>query len=59
MVSLPLSCVIGTFRYQIKSLEDGWTGFRIDNRTDLASGTHVATKFPSEGASTSQSSRFV
>jgi hypothetical protein len=48
-VSMPLSCVLGTIRYQIKTLDNGnWVGFRIDNRTDLESGSHIAGRFPPE-----------
>lgn len=45
--SMPMSCVLGSFYYQIKTLDNGESvGFRIDNRTDLESGTHVAGRFP-------------
>jgi hypothetical protein len=40
---------LGSFYYQVKTVDthDGtYVGFRIDNRTDLESGTHIAFRFP-------------
>ena len=48
-LSLPLSCILGSFSYQIKSINNNWVGFRVDNRTDLESGTHIAGRFPDAG----------
>lgn len=48
--SLPISCVLGSFFYQTKTTDNGDSvGFRIDNRTDLESGTHIAGRFPGSG----------
>jgi len=47
--SVPLTCFMGSFYYQLKKVEttEGtFVGFRIDNRTDLESGTHIALRFP-------------
>ncbi|HLB49033.1 MAG TPA: hypothetical protein VJL59_18640 [Anaerolineales bacterium] len=42
-MSLPISSVLGTAHYQIKTVDNGESvGFRIDNRTDPESGTHIA-----------------
>ncbi|MBU1661251.1 MAG: RHS repeat-associated core domain-containing protein [Chloroflexi bacterium] len=44
---IPVTCVLGSFYYQIKTLDMGeYVGFRIDNRTDLSSGSHYAGHFP-------------
>jgi len=48
-LSMPLTCVLGSYYYQIKTVRNqngDWLGFRIDNRTDLESGTHIAFRFP-------------
>jgi RHS repeat-associated protein len=46
-MSLPLTCVLGTACYQVKTVDNGGSvGFRVDNRTDLESGTHIAGRFP-------------
>ena len=42
--TMPLTCLLGSFYYQIKSDGD-YVGFRIDNRTDLGSGTHIPFRF--------------
>jgi len=49
--SIPIACVLGSFNYQIRNLKNGWIGIRIDNRTDLESGTHIVGRFPDEGYS--------
>jgi RHS repeat-associated protein len=49
--SPPLTCVMGSYYYQIKAVPGPigeWLGFRIDNRTDLESGTHIALRFRGE-----------
>lgn len=47
--SLPISFFLGSFKYQVVTLPyDNKVGFRIDNRTDLESGTHIAGRFPNE-----------
>jgi RHS repeat-associated protein len=46
-LSLPISFFLGSFNYQVVTLGDR-IGFRIDNRTDLESGTHIAGRFPGE-----------
>jgi RHS repeat-associated protein len=46
-LTLPLSFVLGSFYYQIVSIDNGKRiGFRIDNDTTLESGTHIAGRFP-------------
>ena len=48
-LSLPLTCFMGSFYYQMKAVETDtgtYVGFRIDNRTDLASGSHIPSRFP-------------
>lgn len=50
-LSIPLTCLLGSFYYQMKEISIGakaYVGFRIDNRTDLESGTHIALRFPGE-----------
>lgn len=42
--TMPLTCLLGSFYYQIKTDGD-YVGFRIDNRTDLGSGTHIPFRF--------------
>jgi hypothetical protein len=49
-LSLPISFFLGSFNYQVVTLGDR-VGFRIDNRTDLESGTHIAGRFPLGGYS--------
>ena len=47
--SFPVTCVLGSFYYQIKTIQYAgreWLGFRIDNRTDLESGSHISFRFP-------------
>jgi hypothetical protein len=46
-MSVPLTCVLGTADYQVKTVDNGASvGFRVDNRTDLESGSHIAGRFP-------------
>ena len=47
--SLPISFFLGSFYYQIVSLPGDKVGFRIDNNTNLESGTHVAGRYPKDG----------
>jgi RHS repeat-associated protein len=48
--SLPISFFLGSFKYQVVTLPyENKVGFRIDNRTDLESGTHIAGRFPGGG----------
>ena len=52
ILSLPLTCFMGSFYYQLKTIntnEGTYVGFRIDNRTDLESGSHVAFRYPESG----------
>lgn len=49
--SPPLTCFLGSVYYQMKTVRtegSEYVGFRIDNRTDLESGTHVAFRFPGQ-----------
>jgi len=47
--SLPISFFLGSFYYQIVTLPgEDRVGFRIDNRTDLESGTHHPGRYPGE-----------
>ncbi len=41
-VSVSLGLFMGSFYYQVKTTSDGRVGFRIDNDTTLASGSHIA-----------------
>jgi hypothetical protein len=46
--SLPVTCVLGSVYYQLKTLntdQGSFVGFRIDNRTDLESGSHIAFRY--------------
>jgi len=45
---VPVPAFLGSFLYQVKSLDNGRIGFRIDNDTTLESGTHIAGRKPSE-----------
>jgi len=48
-LSLPISFFLGSFKYQVVTLPDSnRVGFRVDNRTDLESGTHIAGRFPGD-----------
>ncbi len=47
--NIPVACVLGSFKYQVKKLSDGSIGIRVDNRTDIGSGTHFAGRHESEG----------
>ncbi len=47
--SLAIGFFMGSFYYQIKELSNDRIGFRIDNDTGLASGTHIANRFEDEG----------
>lgn len=53
-LSVPLTCFLGGFYYQLKTVNmngSTFVGFRIDNRTDLESGTHIALRHASNGFS--------
>lgn len=39
--SMPITCVLGSFYYQAYKIDSDTLGIRIDNRTDLESGTHI------------------
>jgi hypothetical protein len=50
---LPIVHFLGSFDYQVVHFGDAWTKadrvtFKIDNQTDLASGTHLPGRFPPE-----------
>jgi RHS repeat-associated protein len=47
--SLSIGFFMGSFYYQVKTLPNDRIGFRIDNDTSLASGTHVVYRFEDEG----------
>ncbi len=48
--SVPISFFLGSFYYQVRTVESGSrVGFRIDNDTTLASGSHIVGRFESEG----------
>ena len=45
---MPLTCFMGSFYYQLKTVhtyKGTYVGFRVDNRTDLDSGTHIAFRY--------------
>jgi RHS repeat-associated protein len=44
-LSLPITFFLGSFYYQVVTLPGDKVGFRIDNSTDLASGTHIVGRF--------------
>ncbi len=46
--SVPISFFMGSFWYQIKTLDSDRVGFRIDNDTTLESGTHIVGRFRPE-----------
>jgi hypothetical protein len=48
-MSMPLTCVLGSFYYQAYKIDNDTLGIRIDNRTDLESGTHIAGRQRSGG----------
>jgi hypothetical protein len=50
--SLPLSFVMGSFWYQVKTVGSDRIGFRIDNDMTLESGSHIAFRFRPEYAKT-------
>ena len=39
--NLPLSALLGSIIYQVKTLPNDRVGFRIDNDTTIESGTHI------------------
>jgi RHS repeat-associated protein len=45
-ISLPLTHVLGSFDYRVVELSSGRVDFQINNRTDLASGTHIPLRYP-------------
>jgi hypothetical protein len=44
-ISFPLTHFLGSFDYRVVRLSDR-VKFQIDNRTDLASGTHIPLRYP-------------
>jgi hypothetical protein len=47
--NLPLSAFLGSFIYQVKTLDNDRIGFRIDNDTTIESGTHIGGRYPYQG----------
>ncbi len=50
-LSFPITCVLGSVYFQLKTVNTDkgtYVGFRIDNRTDLESGSHIAFRFPDD-----------
>jgi len=47
--SLSIPMFMGSFYYQVKTLDNDRVGFRIDNDTTLSSGTHVPGRWEKEG----------
>jgi hypothetical protein len=45
-ISFPLTHFLGSFDYQVFTSSSGRVEFQIDNRTDLASGTHIPLRYP-------------
>ena len=45
-ISFPLTHFLGSFDYQAVTSSSGRVEFQIDNRTDLASGTHIPLRYP-------------
>ena len=45
-ISFPLTHFLGSFDYQAVTSSSGRVEFQIDNRTDLASGTHIPPRYP-------------
>jgi hypothetical protein len=46
MVEIPITHFLGSFDYSVVSSGSDRIKFRIDNRTDLSSGTHLPGRFP-------------
>jgi RHS repeat-associated protein len=45
-ISFPLSHFLGSFDYKVVKSSSDRVEFQIDNRTDLASGTHIPLRYP-------------
>jgi RHS repeat-associated protein len=48
----PLTHFLGSFDYKVVKVASGRVEFQIDNRTDLASGTHIPFRFPPDNERT-------
>ena len=47
-IFFPLTHFMGSFDYRVVKLSSGRVEFQINNRTDLASGTHIPLRFPAD-----------
>jgi hypothetical protein len=48
-IYLPLTHFLGSFDYRVVKSTSGRVEFQINNRTDLASGTHIPLRYPPNG----------